>query len=202
MLLGFLGTQLLNVLERRWDHPNHLSYSRRKTVKWWSYGNPGQQSLGPVTRALWLTLHALLLLPRCHTIAVSWALLGTVVAPPVLESTIASTVGEIFQLENYHLAFLTNTEHLKRIHIATVQEPQTIPRAVCLGSFPSLRQRLPNSILSYTRIKPERPMSLAIILNLYQYIWEQIWGPSLKHHRLAMLDYLNNASQEQKIYWQ
>ena len=41
-----------------------------------------------------------------------------------------------------------------------------------------------------------------VILNLYQYIWEQIWGPSLKHHRLAVLDYLNNASQEQKRYWQ
>lgn len=102
--------------------------------------NLGQQSLGPVTRALPV-------LPRCHTT------LGT--APPVLESTVASTVGEISELENHHLAFPTNTEHLKRILTATVQKPQTLPRAACLESFPTPRHRLPNSILSHTRIKPE-----------------------------------------------
>lgn len=107
--------------------------------------NLGQQSLGPVTRALPL-------LPRCHTT------LGT--APPVLESTVASTVGEISELENHHLAFPANTEHLKRILTATVQKPQTIPRAACLESFPTPRHSLPNSILSHTRIKPEQPMSL------------------------------------------
>lgn len=143
--LGFLGTQLPHVLERRWDHPYYLLCSRRKTVRWLSQENLGRQSLGLVT-------HGLPLLPRCHTT------LGT--APPVLESTVASTVGEISELENHHLAFPTNTEHLKRIHTATVQEPQTIPGAACLGSFPTPRHRLPNSILSHTRIKPERPMSL------------------------------------------
>lgn len=122
-----------------------ISCSRRKTVRWLSEKNLGQQSLGPVTRALPL-------LPRCHIT------LGT--APPVLESTVASTVGEISELENHHLAFMTNIEHLKRIHTATVQEPQTIPRAVCLESFPTPRHTLPNSILSHTRIKPEQPMSL------------------------------------------
>lgn len=143
--LGFTGTQLPHVLERRWDHHYHLSCLRRKTIRWLSQENLGQQSLGPVP-------HALPLLLRCHTT------LGT--APPVLESTVASTVGEISELENHHLAFLTNTEHLKRIHTATVQEPQTISRAACLGSFPTPRHRLPNSILSHTGIKPERPMSL------------------------------------------
>lgn len=117
----------------------------RETVRWLSEENLGQQSLGPATRAVPL-------FPRCHRP------LGT--APPVLECTVASTVGEISELENHHLAFPTNTEHLNRIHTATVQEPQTIPRAACLGSFPTPRHRLPNSILSHTRIKPERPMSL------------------------------------------
>lgn len=104
-----------------------------------------EENLGPVTRALPL-------FPRCHTT------LGT--APPGLESTVAFSVGEISELENHHLAFPTNTEHLKRILTATVQKPQTIPRAACLESFPTPRHMLPNSILSHTRIKPERPMSL------------------------------------------
>lgn len=143
--LGFLGTQLPHVLQRRWDHPYYLSCWRRKTVRWLSEENPGQQSLGPATGAVPL-------LPKCHMA------LGT--APPVLECTVASTVGEISELETHHLVFPTNTEHPNRIHTATVQEPQTIPRAACLGSFPTPRQRLPNSFLSHTRIKPERPMSL------------------------------------------
>lgn len=88
--LGFLGTQLSHVLERIWDHPYYLMLSEE---------NLGQQSLGPVTGALPL-------LPRCHTT------LGT--APPVLKSTVASTVGEISELENHHLVFLTNTEHMKK----------------------------------------------------------------------------------------
>lgn len=41
-----------------------------------------------------------------------------------------------------------------------------------------------------------------VILNLYQYIWEQIWGPSLQHHRLAVWGLFDSASQEQKIHWQ
>jgi len=109
-----------------------------------------------------------------------------IVAPSVLEPTVASTVGEVFKLENYHLVFLTNTEHLKRIHTATVQEPQTIPRVFCLESFPTPRQRLPNSILSYTRIKPTTHVFVRVVLNLYQHAWQQIWAPSLKPHGLEV----------------
>lgn len=67
MLLGFLGIQLLNVLERRWDHPYHLSCSRRKTVTWWSYGNPGHPSSHLVRSHVLCDLCPMLtLLSRCH----------------------------------------------------------------------------------------------------------------------------------------
>lgn len=126
----------------------------------------GKPSNGQVTQAL-VSSHLVLPHVLCSYTAPqvsynSWLIspVGNGCFSASLEPTVASTVGESFKLENYHLVFLTNTEHLKRIHIATVQEPQTIPRSVCLGSFPTPRQRLPNSILSYTRIKPERPMCL------------------------------------------
>lgn len=150
-LLCSLGTQLFDVLERRWDHLYCLS--------WWRKENYQMAKLHkPWSAIIWFchACCALTLPRRCWLISP----VGSGCFSASLEATVASTVGESFKLENYHLVFLTNIEHLKRIHIATVQEPQTIPRSVCLGSFPTPRQRLPNSILSYTRIKPERPMCL------------------------------------------
>lgn len=108
-----------------------------------------------------------------------------IVAPPVLEPTVASTVGEIFKLENYHLVFLTNAEHLKRIHIATVQEPQTIPRVFCLGSCPQAKTAKFCSQLHQNKARTTH-VFVRVVFNLYQHAWEQIWAPSLKHDGLEV----------------
>lgn len=70
----------------------------------------------------------------------SWlrSALGTLLAPPALESTMASTVEEIFQLENHHLALVTNAEHLKKnTHCYCPESPDNTESSLS-GKLPTL----------------------------------------------------------------